>query len=152
MTCTQRLKTKETAFPLISDDELVRIDLPAEGEWVEVKARVSRGDEIAVRQAWADGARLGSNLALEEMNPATVLEAMEFATLDRVLKRWSFDVPVTPENIRRLDAESMDAIKARLNEIHPGPRGDDEARNSESSGAMQSSVEAESPLHSGGSR
>ena len=45
-------------MPIIGNDDLIRIDLPVEGEFVEVKRRLSRGDEIALQKALTVGAKL----------------------------------------------------------------------------------------------
>lgn len=110
-------------MPLISDDDRERIDLPAPGEWVEVKRRLSRGDRLRVQQAAYRSQRLGQ----PQGDPLMVdlLEAAEFALLDLVIKTWSFDVPVTPEAIRKLADEDVDAIKARCNVLYT-PRTEEE--------------------------
>ena len=108
-------------MPLIRDDDLIRIDLPAEGEWVEVKAKLSRGDQVAVQRAALAGSRLSVTGEIESLDAPNLIEQAEFAVLDRAVKRWSFPESVSPANIRRLDAESVECIKVRLNEIYPGP-------------------------------
>ena len=108
-------------MPLIRDDETVRIDLPADGEWVEVKARISRGDRVRIQQMTIGHARMRPGDATPELAVGDLLEAAEFATLETVMRSWSFSEPLTPENIRRLDDESMDALKQRLNELYDRP-------------------------------
>jgi len=120
--------------PLIRDDDLVRIDLPAEGEFVEVKRCLSRGDAIKVQQAITQGARVTQGGEMD-LSVGTAIEAAEFATLDVAIKRWSFAEPVTPENIRALDEDSVAAIKTRLNELYPAARSEDEQKNSSVNGA-----------------
>lgn len=122
-------------MPLIDDKgDLVQIELPAEGEWVRVKARLSRGDEVAIRKAVVQGGHMTPGAALE-MDPASALDAAEFAALEVAIKQWSFEAPVTAFNIRRLDGDSIDAIKERLNELYPSARSDDERGNSSGNGA-----------------
>ncbi len=119
-------------MPLIREDDLVRIDLPENGEWVEVKRRPSRYDLVRVQQATAGGAHLSADgrggLQVSDLTAAPVLEAAEFATLDIAIKRWSFTDPVTPENIRALDEPSVDCIKAALNDLWRA-RSEEESRN-----------------------
>lgn len=117
--------------PLIRSDDRVRIDLPAAGEWVEVKRRLSRGDQIAVQKAITKNARIIAGAAQPsiELDGAEVVEAAEFAALEVAIKAWSFPEPVTAENIRALDPESVACIKDRLNELYEPPRTDDEKGN-----------------------
>lgn len=157
-------------MPLLRNDDLVRIDLPAEGEWVEVKRRLGRGDEVAVQKAIMTGlklpaeiitrlaepgltaAKLGEAVMSQGIDAATFLEGAQFATLEVAIKAWSFDDEVTPEGIRELDGESIDVIVARLNDLYPGPRTDDDRKNSSASGRAPSSAEASPPVNSDGSR
>jgi len=151
-------------MPLVRNDDLVRIDLPAEGEWVMVKRRLSRGDEIAVQQAPLRGSRVSASNSDGTVTASTdasdAIEAREFFMLELVIRSWSFDVPVTPRAIRELDGESVDAIKVALNELY-APRTDDERKNSvgpmpppfsleAARGTTPSSHEAPYPLSSAG--
>jgi len=134
-------------MPIIGNDDLVCIDLPAEGEQVWVKRCLSRGDAIKVQQAITQGARIsagGVNDGGLDLSVGTAIEAAEFATLDVAIKKWSFPEPVTPENIRALDEASVDAIKARMNELYPAARTDDERGNSSANGAAPRRVRARS--------
>lgn len=138
-------------MPLIGDRDLIRIDLPAEGEWVEVKRKLSRGDEIAVQQAVASTATLkmsgGSTTADDAdfgMDAGAAIEAAEFALLDIAIKAWCFPDPPTKANIRKLDPESVEALKGRLDEMYEKPLSEDESRNLERNGATPSSEREES--------
>ncbi|HXG36519.1 MAG TPA: hypothetical protein VNL15_06095 [Dehalococcoidia bacterium] len=143
-------------MPLIRDDDLVRIELPAAGEWVEVKSRLAKGDAVYVQQMILRNSKIsqkqlqeqGANADIDLM-AGDIIEAAEFATLDRAIKKWSFPEDVTPENIRRLDEESVEAIKARLNELYP-KRTDEEKKGSAANGATPSSAREESPASSAG--
>lgn len=134
-------------MPLIGNDDLVRIDLPAEGEWVDVKRKLSRGDEIALQKALTVGAKLSAGTVTTSMdlNAPEVIEAAEFAGLDVAIKAWSFPEPVTPANIRALDPESVAIIKARLNEMYEPPRNEEERRNLAANGSTPRKVKALSP-------
>lgn len=122
-------------MPLIRDDDLVRIDLPADGEWVEVKARLSRGDEMAIQRAIVGDIAIVPGGSVGTVNAAAYIEAAEFAVIDVAVRRWSFEEPVTPENVRRLDGESIAALKVALDELYPGPRKEEDRGNSPGSGA-----------------
>lgn len=139
-------------MPLIRDDaELVRIELPENGEWVEVKPRLSLKDRQRVTSATLrmkgtpqkGGMRLGdSEIDLGAATTETLLVA---------IKRWSFEEPVTRDNILTLDAASVDVVAARLEELYES-RSDDERKNFGSSGATPLSDEDPSRLISVGSR
>ena len=132
-------------MPLIGNDELVTIELPAAGEWVRVKRHQSKGDEVAVMRAAARGSTIVPGGEIE-LHGDELIEATTFAVLDVVLKQWSFVQPVTPENIRRLDAASVDRIVEQINvlDLYPGARSDDEKKGLPPSGATPSS-DAEPP-------
>lgn len=139
-------------MPLIRDDaELVRIELPENGEWVEVKPRLSLGERQRVTSATlrmrGTPQKGGVKLSDAEVDlGAATAEAMFCA-----IKRWSFEEPVTRANILLLDAASADVIAARLEELYES-RTDDERKNFGSSGATPLSDEEASQLSSVGSR
>lgn len=135
-------------MPLVRDDDLVRIDLPENGEWVEVKRRLSRGDEVTVQRASVKGSMLQGGTEFR-VDAESALDAAEFAVLDLVIKRWSFEERVTPEAIRMLDGEAVDAIKVRLEELYAS-RTDDERKNSSAATQPQSSEKALSLATSNG--
>lgn len=98
-------------MPLIREDDVVRIDLPA-GEWVDVKRQLSKGDRTritaaAIRMRVAIGS---GDVAGEQTFDEATYDAVTFRALEIALRRWSFDDPITPENIRRLDEASYDRI------------------------------------------
>lgn len=115
-------------MPLVrtSNTDLVRIDLPAEGEWVEVKRALGRDEERLVQK------RVKSAFRVEPVSGAIGLDFGEaedvatFGTLELAIKKWSFKEPITAASIRALDDASLDAIKERLNELYPGALGDAE--------------------------
>lgn len=123
-------------MPLVDDGDVVRIPLPEEGEWAEVLRRLSRGQEVSVRRAVVAGARIVAGRE-PEVDAEAAIEAAEFATLEIAIKAWSFPVPVTPANIRRLDGASVDAIKVKLDELY-GERTEAEKNGSGGSGAAPS--------------
>lgn len=133
-------------MPLIrtSNTDLVRIELPAADEWVEVKRALGKDDERTVQFRLLSGnqvdpARLKAIAADPKLDMGALVDAATFATLEVAIKRWSFEEPVTPENIRALDDDSLEVIKQRLNELYPGPRTDDERKNSSGGGAASTS-------------
>ena len=132
-------------MPLIDPNDTVRIELPADGEWVDARARLSRGDQIAVQRAIIGHTRVrpGSVESID-VDASELMDAAEFAILDVAIRAWSFPVAVTPENIRRLDEESVDAIKERLNELYP-VRSEEEKKDLSGSGPTPLSVVEPSP-------
>lgn len=106
-------------MPLITDPGVVRIDLPAAGEWVEVKAVLSRGDEVAIQKRLMAGTKFkAQNIDDMEFDAGALMERVQFATLEVALVAWSFDAPVTPENIRLLDSASARLIEERMDELY----------------------------------
>lgn len=125
-------------MPLIRDDEVVRIDLPAPGEWVEVKARLSAGDKNRIKKVTLGNAKMRPG-DTPELAISDLLDGADFAALEVAIRGWSFPDPVTAENIRCLDEDSVEALKTRLNEMYE--RSDDEKKDSAASGATTSSGE-----------
>lgn len=135
-------------MPLIGDRDLVRIDLPADGEWVEVKRKLSRGDEIKVQRAVVSSAKIGMAGAegvIESLDAGVAIEAAEFAALDVAIIQWSFPDKVSAATIRQLDPASVEAIKQRLNEMYEPALSEEESRNLGPNGATPSWVREESP-------
>lgn len=135
-------------MPLLktSDRELVRIDLPTPGEWVEVKAKLGRDDERAIQRRMFAGQMLKPGEGVDALDAGLLLDAATFATLEVAIKAWSFSEPVTPDNLRALDDASVETITNRLNELYPQPRTDDEKNASSGSGATTSKDAAPPPL------
>lgn len=119
-----------------SNSDLVRIDLPAEGEWVEVKRKLGRDDERAIARKLLAGQAAGTLAeGLEGADAGALYDAAVFSTLEVAIKRWSFcdengkPEPVTPSNIRALDDESLECINTRLDELYPKARSEEEQKN-----------------------
>lgn len=137
-------------MPLLGNADLVRIDLPAEGEWVEVKRALSHYDRILTQRAAVKGARIHQDSSVD-LDAPEVIEAAEYAGLDIAIKKMHVsiadgkppeDVDATPENIRALDDASVDCIKKNLNELYPPLRSDDERKNLSANGAGRSAARA----------
>ncbi len=90
----------------------MRIELRKQGEWVEVKRRLSYRDIIELMFGVMSGMK-----ADRSVDARNAVKAAEFATLDLAIKAWSFPEPVTPESIRTLTAARLNALKERLNEL-----------------------------------
>jgi hypothetical protein len=109
-------------MPLLTSVETVRIDLPAPGEWVDLKSQLSKGEQKKI-----EAAALGLNIRMHGGMAAqsdvdvtiteAVVDALAFRALELGIVAWSFSQPVTPENIRLIDGESFDVIVNRCNEI-----------------------------------
>lgn len=130
-------------MPLVSNDDVVRIDLTTEGEWVEVKRRLSKHDQTAVQLAVIGDERVSVSSngpsSLDSIAAGAAIEAAQWATLDVALVRWAFteDAPPARADVRRLSEEDYDLIVARLNELY-APRSKEEQGNSGGSGATSS--------------
>jgi hypothetical protein len=143
-------------MPWLTDDDLVQIDLPTPGEWVKVKARLSVDDRLRITTAAMAGSavRVAGNRALDgDFDLAAATVAMAKVKAEVAIKAWSSPLPVTPENIGRLDEESWAYLSARLDELYPGPREEPEKNASGGSGPTGRSGDARVlPQSSGGSR
>ena len=130
-------------MPLISETEVVRRVLVSDpGEWVDLKARWSLGDQVAVQRQLTTGSQLkGEELT---MDMPTVVEAAEFAAMERAIKAWSYPEPVTPATIRQLSPDAAAEIKAKMEELY-GLRTDEKKENSASNGATSSKAKAAPP-------
>lgn len=142
-------------MPLILDSDTVRIDLSTPGEWVEVKARLSKGDTVKLESAAfalrakfavdAAGAVPGADVNADLDYEATVFRGLEIG-----IQRWSFDLPLTPENIRKLDPVDYDIIAKRVNELW-SPRKEEDRKNLSDSGATPTEARVLSLPNSNGS-
>lgn len=140
-------------MPLYGNTDLVRIDLPAEGEYVMAKRKLSRGDRLQVQQAALVGSRLTTATDLS-LDAPEVLAAAEFAMLDIAIKVMCVSVrdglppesmDATPPLIRQLDDDSIDCIKERFEEMYPAPRSDDDRKNLSVNGARTRKAKAALP-------
>lgn len=126
--------------------ETERIDLPHNGAWVEVKAHRSTYDRKAYNEtlfASVDPAML-RQVKGDELPPGfsiTAILAANQVLLERAIVAWSWDDPVTVENVREwLDDDSADIIIDRLKVLYAS-RTETEAKNSEAAGQARSSAE-----------
>ncbi len=128
--------------------EVVEIQLPTEGEWVKVLKTLgaTHKQEIATRTA-ARVRFLG--LPFSETDPIVIQEA-SYATLSVVIREWGWKQPITMETVRGLDDDSTTAIFARMGELYPADRTEDERKNSSGDGAEPSSAAAPSQTSSAG--
>ena len=131
-------------MPLLLNVPTERVELTTPGEWVDVKTRLSKGEQARI-QGSAFRVMGSTGEPSFELN----YESTVFAGLEVGIVGWSFAEPVTPANIRALAPEDYDLITARINELWE-PRTDDERKNSFGSGAQPSSTAAPSPTSSAG--
>lgn len=106
-------------MPLVRDDDVERINLTTPGEWVDVKRRLSKGDRVRLTGA-AMSMQLrvqGRDIEGEQTFGADALDAITFRGLELGVKAWSFDVPVTLENIRKLDEADYDLLSEECNRL-----------------------------------
>ena len=127
-------------MPIIKPDEVVRVDLPELGEWVEIKTRRSRGAEIRIRRKIVGSTRLRTGGAIQELEAGDYIDAAEYAEIEEALVRWSFEEPISAEAIRELDGDSVDAIKTAINAQY-GQREAEEKNRLGGNGATSSSDE-----------
>lgn len=112
-------------MPLVLQAPTERLALTTPGEWVEIKTRVS---VATVKKIEAAGMKFRMT---DAMTPdfELAMDEVYFAALDAMVTGWSFETPLTPENLRCLTPEDYDVITARLNEILPGRLKDDDRKN-----------------------
>lgn len=89
----------------------VRIDLGKfgpdyEGKWVEVKPRLTFGDRQAIRRAMRSVGE-GGQITVDP-------EASDMALMRRAVQSWAFEVPVSEEEIERLDGELGDWLRDEI--------------------------------------
>ena len=136
------------------DKKLVRIDLPAPGEWVEVKSKLGRGDERKSMEIMFTGQKKKINdgaPSFDELDIGPFLGVADFAVMAVAIQRWSFPEPITLANCQALDDASVECIKANLEELYPGPRGESETKNSLPPLPPPTPMEVPTPLNSDGS-
>lgn len=128
---------------LVPDTDVERIELPAPGEWVDVKRRFGTDDDREVTRLILNVRRvrteeLGQAMADLELGVGDVIDLARFAKMQVAIKAWSFDAPITARTVRALDDASVAAITARLEELYGEPRSDDDRKNSSEPGAPPS--------------
>lgn len=136
-------------MPLILNAPPVRVELTTQGEWVDLKSRLSKGDQARIQAAAFKVQIAMTAMRAGDGDISLDYEASVFAGLEVGIIGWSFAEPLTPANIRGLDPDDYALISARANELWQ-PRSDDEAKNSSASGATPSGEKAESPPSSNG--
>lgn len=120
-------------MPLIrsSKSDPVRVQLPAAGEWVEVRRSLGMDDQRYVQRRIGEASSIDYSLEGvakgTTFNPILAAEMATFAPMERAIVNWSFadekgkKIPINPETIRCLDQESVDAISARLKDLYEPP-------------------------------
>ena len=143
-------------MPLIKKTDrthVQRVDLPAEGEWVDLRTKISRGEQEDMRRRIFAGERVKPGDDDITVSAEALMESYTWGLLEATLVDWSFDEEITPEAIRQLDLDSYEAITEALNGFYPA-RTEEERGNSERPGQTTSTpngvaAEAESqPLAS----
>lgn len=127
-------------MPLLRDEtiELVRIDLPAAGEWVEVRPRLSVSQRTSLTSAaMRFRTQIRGDGRMDDIPLDAVYEAMATAALEVGIVRWSFPEPVNTVNVRALDEESAALITSRLDELWQ-TRKEEDRKNSRTNGAASS--------------
>lgn len=134
-----------------SNSDLVRIALTDPNEWVEVKQKIGVADERAIQAISLRGQRIAVGEAVTEVSLAALFESAPFATMEVAIKRWSITDPttgreaaLTVENIHSLSDADVAIISARLAELYPAPRGEEEKKDSSGSGRPLSLARAAS--------
>lgn len=137
----------------------VRIELPTEGEWVEVKGMLSRSDEREIQRRMMSAAKTDARLnAIEGYDVGIAYDVAEFATLEQVfIKGRVHDergtlVAMHAGMLRDLDDASLEHLRAELNALYPAPLDEDDAKNSTGDGPPSSEGGSHRRRSSNGSR
>lgn len=95
-------------------------------ESVQIRPKLSFGDKLAIEKSMFTVRTEKGDVSME-----AELTAMKQTTLERMIVGWTFTdeqgqpVPVTPDTIRSLDAETAEYIYEQINAQNP-PRTKDE--------------------------
>ena len=110
---------------IIFDDDLARITLP-DGEWVDVLSLMPKSVRDEAMQA---SGKTRGRLEKGEETPSLEVE-MDATAMTRVIrykmiKAWSFQrnnepIPVTRENIDRMDEQTADFIVQEIDKLNAG--------------------------------
>lgn len=133
--------------------ELIHIDLPTPGEWVRVKPTWGPRDEkLKARNLFHGQTVATSNVgsALETLDVGTLATFAPYAQMCVAIQEWSFDAPVSMEEIIGLDDASRDHIAAELAKLYPESRKEEDQKNSSGSGAPLSLTAATTRQKSAG--
>ena len=103
------------------DGETVRVMLPAlpalgweAEEWVDLKARLSRADEIALERSARKGISLVNGQA--EADIEVFLQAAKTARLAVAVTGWSFDEPL--RDFELLEEPWLELLNTRMDELY----------------------------------
>lgn len=99
-------------MPLVNADAVRRIE-GSEGEWLDLLAMPGLGHIIEALDSLGEGADF---TALRSPSPRVTR-----ALLTLLIKDWSFEAPVTVENVDRLDVALASSAIAAMWEILNGP-------------------------------
>lgn len=93
-----------------ADAETVRIDFP-DGQWVDVKEELSQEDSDYLLSKIANAEQLDGN-------PRLTLAIGRLPLLERSIIAWSFDAPVTTENISKLRVKYRDQLLKEIDQLN----------------------------------
>lgn len=111
-------------MPLLTLDYTL-INLTAEGEWVKVKSHLTRRDRNHI-QGQAIDMRLEIDPETQQpkfpsgvdIDTGKILNSLDFSIIERAVIAWSFDEPITLENLERLSDEDIDLLKETLGAMY----------------------------------
>ncbi|MBU1621927.1 MAG: hypothetical protein KJ604_20925 [Gammaproteobacteria bacterium] len=111
---------------IIFDDDLYRITL-SDGEWVDVLSLMPKYVRDEAVQA---AGKTRGKMERGEENPSLEMEldstAMSRVIRQKMIKAWSFTdkqgkaIPVTKENIDRMDEQTADFIVSEIDKLNAG--------------------------------
>ena len=104
------------------DDEIDRIEL-GEGDWVDIKRRMSYGDQQKVVGRFIKLGLVGKTPQAE-----LDMQSAEILTLLLNIKAWNLkdkegkDAPINEESISNLDPATAEIIRQEVNKRNPVPK------------------------------
>jgi hypothetical protein len=119
-------------MPIIFD-AVDRIE-PEPGEWVDIKHQMTYGDSVALQEAMMkaiirkDSLRPGSDTPFDEAVSEIEIHSGKLTLLKRNIVAWSYKdqsgspLPVSLENIERLDQKTGDYIADEIARRNPAPK------------------------------
>ncbi|MGE3075484.1 MAG: hypothetical protein AB7N24_17345 [Dehalococcoidia bacterium] len=109
-------------MPLLLYHEPIRLELPAPGEWVDMKPALSKGDREKRRAMFMTVLKLKPGQSAptrDNVDWGEYYQVLRLQTMLLACVAWSFPEPITADTLGALDDESFEAIAAKCTELYP---------------------------------
>lgn len=128
-------------MPLVDKTDVVRVDLSTPGDWVDLRRRLSKAEQLRI------SARVIAVGTLDGASPDIAEEKLmevNFIGLEIGVVAWSFPEDLTPANLRELDLDDYNILAEKTAELWK-LRTDDERKNLSVNGRHSSRAKAVLP-------